>query len=88
MVEHVLRGLRGDDAGAWLDQGTEHPHRLAISVRQDRVPAARQQLSEAFAARGLQVRAWGIGCKQQRALPCRMWPGVDTSRLEALGSGL
>ena len=55
-MEHVLSVLQREDAGAWLDQGTEHPHRLAISVRQDRVPATRKQLSEAFAACGLQVR--------------------------------
>ncbi len=55
VVEHVLAGLQGDGAGAWLDQGTEHPHRLALSVRLDRLEGTREALAEGFSNRGLQV---------------------------------
>ena len=56
VVEEVLRGLQGDDAGAWLDQGTEHPHRLALSVRLDRLADTRSRLAQGFADRNLQVK--------------------------------
>lgn len=78
----MLAGLQAEDAGAWLDQGTEHPHRLALSVRRDRVPHTRRSLAEAFAGRGLQVRPglralpgagcrWGFGFRASPGAGCR-----------------
>ena len=55
VVEETLRWLEEQGAGAWLDQGTEHPHRLALSVRADRLHDTYHRLSHAFSDRGLQV---------------------------------
>jgi len=55
VVEETLRWLEEQGAGAWLDQGTEHPHRLALSVRSDRLHDTYHRLTHAFSDRGLQV---------------------------------
>lgn len=52
MVDH----LRAEGAGDWLDHGTEHPHRIALSIRADKVPHAVEMLGEGFAACGLEVK--------------------------------
>lgn len=44
-----------DSAAAWLDRGTEHPHRVALSVRGDRLGAAVEQLRAGFEAAGVQA---------------------------------
>lgn len=44
-----------DAAAAWLDRGTEHPHRVALSVRGDRLGAAVEQLRAGFEAAGVQA---------------------------------
>ena len=55
VVEETLRWLEEQGAGAWLDQGVEHPHRLALSVRLDRLHDTYHRLSHAFSDRGLQA---------------------------------
>ena len=55
VVEGVLADLESKDAGAWLDRGTEHPHRLALSVRLDCLADTRRILAERFAHCQLQV---------------------------------
>ena len=44
-----------EDAAAWLDRGTEHPHRVALSVRGDCLGAAVEQLRAGFQAAGVQA---------------------------------
>jgi hypothetical protein len=56
VAENLVTDLRMEGAGDWLDHGTEHPHRIAISVRADKVPHAVEKLGEGFAAADLQVR--------------------------------
>ena len=46
-----------ESAAAWLDRGTEHPHRVALSVRGDRLGAAVEQLRAGFEAAGVQAGA-------------------------------
>ena len=55
VVEDTLRWLEEQGAGAWLDQGTEHPHRLALSVRLDRLHDAHNRLAHGFSDRGIQA---------------------------------
>lgn len=54
-MEGVLADLESKEAGAWLDRGTEHPHRLALSVRLDCLADTRRILAERFAHCQLQV---------------------------------
>lgn len=49
--------LRSDNACYWLDQGTEHPHRIALSVRQDKVAEVTKHLEKGFDSAHLQVLA-------------------------------
>jgi len=58
-VAGEVLGRLGEDAGAWLDRGTEHPHRIALSVRGDRASDAAAQLRAGFEAAGVQARPWG-----------------------------
>ncbi len=53
-----------DGAVHWLDHGTEHPHRIALSVRSDKVQVCMRQLSEGLKAHGVQV-----GCRQRGPAP-------------------
>ena len=74
VVEETLRWLEEQGAGAWLDQGTEHPHRLALSVRSDRLHDTYHRLTHAFSDRGLQVSCLRSSAPQQSAtdLACGM----------------
>ena len=58
-VAGEVLGRLGEAAGAWLDRGTEHPHRIALSVRGDRAGDAAEQLRAGFEAAGVQARPWG-----------------------------
>ena len=51
----IVSDLEDQGAGHWLDHGTEHPHRIALSIRADMVPHAVHSLSSGFAHEGLQV---------------------------------
>lgn len=44
------------DAAAWLDNGSEHPHRVCISARADVTPAMVADLEHGARLRGLQVK--------------------------------
>lgn len=45
----------GNGSCHWLDYGTEHPHRIALSVREDRLNYIVQNLENGFINQGLQV---------------------------------
>ena len=51
----LLSQLAEEGAGHWLDEGTEHPHRIALSIRADRIPPILEQLKTGFAQQGVQV---------------------------------
>ena len=56
----MVSQLGSDGAVHWLDHGTEHPHRIALSVRSDKVQICMSQLSEGLKAHGVQVGCrWG-----------------------------
>jgi hypothetical protein len=42
-------------AAQWLDDGSEHPHRIALSVQAARVPELCERLKEGFVRRNVQV---------------------------------
>ncbi len=46
----------GEGAAAWLDRGTEHPHRIALSIRGDCLGDAVEQLRAGFEAASVQAR--------------------------------
>ena len=50
-----MQELEGHGAGHWLDHGTEHPHRIALSVRADKVKHVVGQLTSGFRGQGIQV---------------------------------
>ena len=50
-----MLGRLTDAAAAWLDRGTEHPHRIALSVRGDRLGEAVEQLRAGFEAANVQA---------------------------------
>ncbi len=52
-----MNHLKVEGAGDWLDHGTEHPHRIALSIRADKVQHVVYKLGEGFASMGLQARS-------------------------------
>ncbi|KAL4852949.1 putative sucrose-phosphatase 2 [Chlorella vulgaris] len=50
----VVDGSHG--AASWLDNGTEHPHRVCISSRADTTPAITAAIQQRVEAEGLQVK--------------------------------
>ena len=56
VAEGLLSRLAEAGAGHWLDQGTEHPHRIALSIQANRIPSALEQLREGFAKQDIQAR--------------------------------
>ncbi len=51
---HVV-GVVGSSCAQWLDDGSEHPHRIALSVRQDKVQEVSERLKEGFLQQDVQV---------------------------------
>ena len=49
-------GAVGEEHAQWLDDGSEHPHRIALMVAAARVPDVTARLAQGFAQRGVQVR--------------------------------
>ncbi len=45
----------GPSCAQWLDDGSEHPHRIALSVRQDKVHEVSERLKEGFLQRDVQA---------------------------------
>lgn len=48
-------GAVGPSCAQWLDDGSEHPHRIALSVRQDKVHEVSERLKEGFLQRDVQA---------------------------------
>ena len=48
-------GAVGSESAQWLDDGSEHPHRIALSVQSFRVPEVSQRLAEGCASRNVKV---------------------------------
>ena len=46
----------GDGNAHWLDDGSEHPHRIALSMVSGCVSHAEQRLQQLCSAEGLKVR--------------------------------
>jgi hypothetical protein len=46
----------GQGATRWLDDGSEHPHRIALMVQERSVPDVSQRLAQGCAAAGVQAR--------------------------------
>ena len=62
VADQVVSQHGSDGAVHWLDHGTEHPHRIALSVRGDKVQMCMRQLGEGLKAHGVQV-----GCLRHSA---------------------
>jgi len=45
----------GSDSAQWLDNGSEHPHRIALSVQSSRVPEVCQQLTQGALSKRVKV---------------------------------
>ena len=57
VANQVIAECGGEGGAHWLDSGTEHPHRIALSVQASCVPSAVAGLQQGCHARGLQVTA-------------------------------
>jgi len=53
-------GAVGSDYVQWLDDGSEHPHRIALSVQQSKVHEVSERLKEGFLRRDVQVLCPGF----------------------------
>ncbi|KAK9834998.1 hypothetical protein WJX81_003222 [Elliptochloris bilobata] len=80
VAQGVLERL-GEGAAAWLDRGTEHPHRVALSVRGDCLAGAVEQLRAGFEAANVQVRIITSGTGGWRYVDC---VSIRGGKLEAL----
>lgn len=65
----------------WLDQGTEHPHRIALSCHIDVVDAVTRTLQQGFVQAGCQVRIITSGTGDYRYVDC---VSQQAGKLEAL----
>jgi hypothetical protein len=52
----IVDRLGVENACYWLDQGTEHPHRIALNVRHDKVAEVTKHLEKGFQSANVQVR--------------------------------
>ncbi|CAL8467114.1 g6650 [Coccomyxa elongata] len=77
---HVV-GMVGSSCAQWLDDGSEHPHRIALSVRQDKVHEVSERLKEGFLQRDVQVRIILSGTGDWRYVDC---VSIQGGKLEAL----
>lgn len=48
-------GAVGEQSAQWLDDGSEHPHRIALSVEASRVPDVTHRLSHGCASKNVKV---------------------------------
>ncbi|EIE26776.1 S6PP-domain-containing protein [Coccomyxa subellipsoidea C-169] len=72
-------GAVGPSCAQWLDDGSEHPHRIALSVRQDRVHEVSERLKEGFLQRDVRIIVSGTG--DWRYMDC---VSIRGGKLEAL----
>jgi sucrose-6F-phosphate phosphohydrolase len=68
-ASEVLVELSGD-AISWLDDGSEHPHRIALSVHVNSVDLAMHLLREKMEAQGLNFKLIVSGTMEWRYLDC------------------
>ena len=62
-------GSVGSDSVQWLDDGSEHPHRIALSVQSSRVPDVCHRLTEGTISRGVKASlSTGIPVSRPRQL--------------------
>ena len=68
-----MNRLAAEDAGHWLDAGTEHPHRIALSIRADHVAASVRQLGLGFQDSSLEVvRSLSLQTSPLLRMPTRL----------------
>ena len=93
-------GAVGSDSVQWLDDGTEHPHRIALSVQSSRVPDVCHRLTQGTLNRGVKVSlnpdmsASTLTCSRRPADTCiaasqtknQMWRIVKASAADCLFS--
>jgi hypothetical protein len=60
MANSILSQLGRDQAG-WLDDGSEHQHRISLSVRVESLDYVTRYFVQALEREGVQVRARGTG---------------------------
>lgn len=60
----IVDRLSTEGAGHWLDHGTEHPHRIALSISADRVASTIAELNSGFKKLNLQARPCLLDCMQ------------------------
>lgn len=68
----------------WLDQGTEHPHRVAVSVASEAVEAVQARLAALFASAGVEVKIIVSGEGAWRYVDCVAALGGKQESLEYL----
>ncbi|GAB4820554.1 hypothetical protein N2152v2_007600 [Parachlorella kessleri] len=61
---------RAQHSASWLDDGSEHPHRVALSVRHDAVDGVTRQLLEGVQAEGVQAQVIISGVGDWRYVDC------------------
>eukprot|EP00884_Botryococcus_braunii_P004434 jgi/Botrbrau1/13992/Bobra.150_1s0004.1 len=77
----IVDRLGSENACHWLDQGTEHPHRIALNVRYDKVAEVTKHLEKGFVTANLQVRIIVSGISDWRYIDC---VPINGGKLEAL----
>ncbi|KAK9824654.1 hypothetical protein WJX72_012101 [[Myrmecia] bisecta] len=77
----VVQRYENDNAAHWLDKGIEHPHRIALSVRCDKLADIAGSLQASFSQAGLQVRIIVSGTGDWRYVDC---VSIKGGKLEAL----
>ena len=54
-VAREVMGAVGQERTRWLDDGSEHPHRIALMVHEHAVPDVTGRLADGLARAGVQV---------------------------------
>eukprot|EP01023_Acetabularia_acetabulum_P016593 TRINITY_DN18188_c0_g1_i1.p1 TRINITY_DN18188_c0_g1~~TRINITY_DN18188_c0_g1_i1.p1 ORF type:complete len:233 (+),score=42.08 TRINITY_DN18188_c0_g1_i1:63-701(+) len=80
-VRKVANRYIQENCVSWLDKGTEHPHRVALSVQVDVLERVRKGLEEGFKNEGVKVRIIISGEGEWRYVDCVSSKG---GKLEAL----
>lgn len=84
-ASEVLSEL-SSDAISWLDDGSEHPHRIALSVHVNSVDLAMHLLKDKMEAQGLQFKLIVSGTMEWRYLDCVSSKAGKHAALEHLRS--
>lgn len=86
VANQVIAECGGEGGAHWLDSGTEHPHRIALSVQASCVPSAVAGLQQGCHARGLQVQVIVSGIGDWRYVDCVSNQGGKLQALEYVRS--